>query len=102
MGPFYEDMKDYFYYAQILTQGENTTAERDVGDYVHVDRLPDIMRALGFYPTEFQVDNMINQVRFSEWDLTARERTHLDFEELVTIYVNHRPVFDVGHEDISG
>ena len=101
-GPFYEDMKDYFYYAQILTQGENTTAERDVGDYVHVDRLPDIMRALGFYPTEFQVDNMINQVRFSEWDLTARERTHLDFEELVTIYVNHRPVFDVGHEDISG
>lgn len=49
------EIKDLFYYAQILHQGENTTATRIVTDKLSIMQLPNIMRAIGFYPTNGEV-----------------------------------------------
>lgn len=49
------EMEDLFYYAQILQQGENTTATRIVGSKVSIMQLPNLIRAVGFYPTKAEV-----------------------------------------------
>lgn len=48
-------MQDLFYYMQILHQGENTVLPRVVSDQIPVSELPDLMRACGFYPSEYEV-----------------------------------------------
>lgn len=49
------EMKDLFYYAQILHQGENTTAARVITDTVVVEKIPNLMRAIGYYPSNEEV-----------------------------------------------
>jgi Ca2+-binding EF-hand superfamily protein len=43
-----------------------------VGQYVALEEVPNIMRALGFYPTELQVQDMINEVKFSQYVDTGK------------------------------
>lgn len=43
---------EYFYYALLRTQGEDTTDERSTAGTVPLAEIPNIMRGLGFYPTE--------------------------------------------------
>lgn len=50
-----QELVDYFFYALLRTQGEDTTEERSTASVVPVAEVPNIMRALGYYPTE-QVD----------------------------------------------
>lgn len=47
-----QDIMDYFFYALLRTQGEDTTVERSSADNVPLSEIPNIMRALGYYPTE--------------------------------------------------
>ncbi|XP_054001995.1 cilia- and flagella-associated protein 251-like [Hylaeus anthracinus] len=49
------EMKDLFYYAQILHQGENTTATRIVSEKVATKQIPNLMRAVGYYPSNEEV-----------------------------------------------
>lgn len=49
------EMKDLFYYAQILHQGENTTAARIVSDTVVVEQIPNLMRAIGYFLSNEEV-----------------------------------------------
>lgn len=43
---------EYFFYALLRTQGEDTTSERSTSNVVPIAEVPNIMRALGYYPTE--------------------------------------------------
>lgn len=45
------EMKYLFYYVQILHQNENTTAARIVSDTVAIEQIPNLMRAIGYFPT---------------------------------------------------
>lgn len=47
-----QELVDYFFYALLRTQGEDTTEERSTASVVPVAEIPNIMRALGYYPTE--------------------------------------------------
>ena len=49
------EMQDLFYYSQILHQGENITETRIVSDTVSTKQLPNLMRSIGFYPTNDEV-----------------------------------------------
>lgn len=50
-----KEMEDLFYYAQILHQGENTTATRMVSEKVATKQIPNLMRAIGYYPSNEEV-----------------------------------------------
>lgn len=50
-----KEMIDLFYYAQILHQGENTTATRIVSEKVSTKQIPNLMRAVGYYPSNEEV-----------------------------------------------
>jgi WD40 repeat protein len=51
-GQTYQDMKDFFYYSMIRSKDENTTKTRKLNGTVPLDELPNLMRAMGYYPTE--------------------------------------------------
>lgn len=57
------EMKDLFYYAQILHQSENTTAARIVSDTVAIEQIPNLMRAIGYFPTIKEVFLVLCYIR---------------------------------------
>merc|ERR1712054_731932 len=62
-GQFYQEMIDYFYYAQIKAQGENTTAARKVTGEVPMEQVPDLLRALGVYPSDWDIRDILQEIR---------------------------------------
>lgn len=61
-GDLHEDIIDYFYYCQLRAQGEDSMEERAITGRIPVDEIPALMRAVGFYPSEAQVVDMLNEV----------------------------------------
>ncbi len=57
-GQTYKDLKDFFYYAQIRAKGENITEARTLNTKVPYNSISEMMRALGYYPTEKEIQNM--------------------------------------------
>lgn len=49
------EMEDLFRYAQILRRGEYTTAVEVASDTVGVEQIPNLMRAVGYFPTNKEV-----------------------------------------------
>lgn len=64
-------MKDFFYYSMIRSKNENTTKTRKLNGTVPLEELPNLMRAMGYYPTEMEVLNMQNEVKFSNFAETG-------------------------------
>ncbi|XP_068629729.1 cilia- and flagella-associated protein 251-like [Battus philenor] len=90
-GWLFHEVRDLFYYIQILCQGTFSPSIRRVKDYIPVDTLPDLMRALGYFPSEYEVENLIVEAKYK---ICQREpSTEIDFEEFVKLYLNHRPAF---------
>lgn len=54
-GWLFKEMQDLFYYMQILNQGENSPEPRNVSNKIELTELPCLMRAIGYYPTEYDV-----------------------------------------------
>ncbi|KAI8838713.1 WD40-repeat-containing domain protein [Chytriomyces cf. hyalinus JEL632] len=97
--PFYKEMEDYFYYAQLRSQGEDAATTRLIQDTVNISEIPAIMQAMGFYPSENDIENMINEVKYSavaEGDIVE----DITFPDLIKLYINHRPVFDYSEADL--
>lgn len=64
-GETYDELRDYFFYSQLRTQGVSSKEQRKVTGRVPLTEIPNIMRALGFYPTQKQIDRMIQEVRLA-------------------------------------
>lgn len=74
-GEFFTELEEYFYYAQIrryvytitrhtvsttgsFSQGPDITSVRNVSTTILIEEIPNIMRALGFYPSEQEVSRV--------------------------------------------
>merc|ERR1712054_609349 len=100
-GEFFSDMKDYFYYSQIRSQDENTTKARTLDGTIPVEEVPHLMCALGYFPTQLEIKNMTNEVKYSRFGESGEYVDRINFDDLVKLYVNHRPVFAVGPQQIQ-
>ncbi|XP_062509735.1 cilia- and flagella-associated protein 251-like [Corticium candelabrum] len=94
-GELFAEMEDYFYYAQLRHQGIDSMETRQVSDKVPLEEVPNIMRALGFFPSEQEIEDMQNEVKFSRYVSTGQYTTELDLGDIIQLYVNHRPTFGV-------
>ena len=65
-GAFYQDLESYFCYSQLRSDGERNSKPRTMDGHVQLQEVPNLMRALGFYPTEKEIENMLSEVRYSE------------------------------------
>eukprot|EP00036_Acanthoecidae_sp_10tr_P019368 CAMPEP_0206307364 /NCGR_PEP_ID=MMETSP0106_2-20121207/11289_1 /ASSEMBLY_ACC=CAM_ASM_000206 /TAXON_ID=81532 /ORGANISM="Acanthoeca-like sp., Strain 10tr" /LENGTH=1211 /DNA_ID=CAMNT_0053738337 /DNA_START=111 /DNA_END=3746 /DNA_ORIENTATION=- len=100
-GELFTDMEDFFYYVQLESQGLNTLGERQVSDRLALDQVPRVFRALGFYPSEQEILNVINEVKFSRYLDTKTHVTDVDIDTLVRLFVNHRPALGLSMDEIE-
>lgn len=93
--PFYElleggkggelmmELEDYFYYALLRSQDVDTVESRETSTKIPLSQVPFIMRALGYYPTEQEVEDMINEVKFSEYVENGKYVEDIDLGGLI-------------------
>lgn len=66
-----------------------------------VDQLPNLMRAMGYYPTQQEITNMMNEVRFSSYTTMGEPNLWVDLPTFIKLFVNHRPVYGIGKNNID-
>ena len=76
-------MEDYFYYALLRSQDVDTMETRETSTKVPLSQVPFVMRALGYYPTEQEVDDMINEVKYSEYVETGKYVEDIELGEFI-------------------
>jgi WD40 repeat protein len=100
-GEAHEELIDYFYFAQLRTEGEETTKPRQITGTVPLVEIPNLMRALGYYPSEREVSNMVNEVKYADFTTLGTVKEVITLDEFIALYVNHRPVFGVNKAQIE-
>jgi Ca2+-binding EF-hand superfamily protein len=81
------------------SQGEDAATTRLISDTVDIAEVPSIMQAMGFYPTEREIEDMLNEIKFSS--LAKGELVEsISFADLIKLYVNHRPVSEMTEGDL--
>ncbi|EER15749.1 hypothetical protein Pmar_PMAR021667, partial [Perkinsus marinus ATCC 50983] len=99
-GELLKDMKQFFYYSQLRSQGEQTMRARKLDGMIPIAEIPNMMCALGFFPSQLEIQNMTAEVRYSRFFETGRYVEKITFEEFVRLYVNHRPTFSTEGRDV--
>ncbi|KAM5312683.1 cilia- and flagella-associated protein 251 isoform 2-T3 [Glossophaga mutica] len=92
-GTFYRELEDYFYYSQLRSQSIDTMEIRKVSEHIHLSEVPFVMRAIGFYPSEEKIEDMFNEIRFSEYVDSGTMTDKINLPNFLKIYLNHRPPF---------
>lgn len=100
-GSLYQEMIDYFYYAQLRAQGEDTTEPRLISGLVPISDVGNMMRSFGFYPSEKDIEVLQAEARLMAKAAGRDRADSLTLDELVVLYVNHRPVFGISKEQIA-
>ena len=100
-GNIYQDMKDFFYYSMIRSKDENTTKTRKLDGTVPLEELPNLMRAMGYYPTDQEVHNMKDEVKFSVFSDQGDPTNNVNMDTFIKLFVNHRPVYGIGKNTIE-
>ncbi|XP_069475694.1 cilia- and flagella-associated protein 251 [Ambystoma mexicanum] len=100
-GELFREMEEYFYYAQLRSQGLDTMEPRQVSTRIPLKEAPFIMRALGFYPSEQEIEDMLNEVKFSEYVNTGKQVTDISLGELIQLYCNHRPALGISMDELQ-
>ena len=102
-GALAEAARDAFAFAQLRAQGEDATRDRAVDTRrgtVPVGEVAGLMRALGLYLTEREVNDVAVELRYEAELAGANVPTEVDFDRFLALYVNRRPPRDVGLEDV--
>ena len=60
-----------------------------------------MMRSMGFYPTQKEIENMQNEIRYSKYVEHYKETvSELDLQMFLKLFVNHRPVYGISKNHI--
>ncbi|EPY31805.1 hypothetical protein STCU_03220 [Strigomonas culicis] len=106
-GDLMREVVDYFYYAQVRTQGEETSAKRELLGAIRFSQLPNLFRALGYYPSELEIGHLTYEVanmygpRDEPLEEINVDDILLDFTQFMRLYINYRPVYGITREDIE-
>ena len=82
-GELFAELEDYFYYAQLRSQGIDTMDRRRCAEKIPVSEVPFVMRALGFYPSEQEIQDMMNEIKFSKYVDMGEYVNEVDLGELI-------------------
>jgi Ca2+-binding EF-hand superfamily protein len=96
-----QELKEYFLYAQIKSQGEDSSAPRAIRGTVPASMLPDLCCAAGFYPSKGDVADMMSHITFMSHVNDRDTSEGLTLEDVLAIYVNFRPLQDVSQDDLA-
>jgi hypothetical protein len=83
-GPAYRELEDYFYYAQLRSQGENASKDRQIKETVPLKEVPLIMQAMGFYASQQEIEDLMNEVKYSRYtEAKGDPADAVTFDELI-------------------
>eukprot|EP00455_Lapot_gusevi_P017112 TRINITY_DN1903_c0_g1_i2.p1 TRINITY_DN1903_c0_g1~~TRINITY_DN1903_c0_g1_i2.p1 ORF type:complete len:249 (-),score=59.15 TRINITY_DN1903_c0_g1_i2:45-791(-) len=99
-GQFYDEIVDYFYYCQLRGSSEKRRGNQSMKNTITVEESLNLMKALGYYPSHQQMQQLAHEVKYGQLVTTGRFQDKISFNQLIRLYVNHRPVFHVGKEEI--
>ena len=68
---------------------------RAITGSVPTSMVPDLLRAVGFYPSNDDVVNILHHIDFIAHGRDLDTLTDLGFEDFLNLYINHRPLFEV-------
>ncbi|ELU01761.1 hypothetical protein CAPTEDRAFT_143966 [Capitella teleta] len=74
---------------------------RKVASSIPVTEIPYVMRAMGFYPSEQEIEDMLNEIKFSDYVETGKYKTSVDMGEFIQLYINHRPAFGLQPDKLA-
>ncbi|KAH9286559.1 Echinoderm microtubule-associated protein-like 5 [Echinococcus granulosus] len=102
MQPFYDmltaeelnDMKDYFYLSLLRVQGISCTHTRLTSYTIPITEIPYLTRAMGLFVADADIENMMNEIKYSRFGSTGRYVTEFDFDTFVKLFVNYRVPYD--------
>ncbi|NXP25486.1 CF251 protein, partial [Scytalopus superciliaris] len=100
-GEFFRELEDYFYYAQLCSQGIETLEDRQVSTHIPLEQIPSIMRAIGCYPSEEEIEEMINEVKFSKSMDAGEQVTEINLGDFIKLYINHRPALGLSMKSLQ-
>lgn len=103
-GEMLAEARDYFYYAQLRAQGEETTQPRRITGTVVASDVPDLLCAMGYYPSEAEVQDILTECQLSSSPEAAddqEEISDVSFSRLMLLLANHRPLKGIERADIE-
>lgn len=99
-GTLFQEIKDLFYYMQIFEQ-EDTDMPRKVLDTISINEIPDLVRSCGFFPSEFELENMMIDIRYRNFDDTQQTNEEISFIDFTKLYCNHKPAYGYSLEEVK-
>lgn len=88
-GWLFREMQDMFYYMQILSNSQDCPEEQTVSDSIPLSDVPDYLRGLGVFLSEFEENNLVLELSENRPQMVRHIRVM--FGDLLMVYVNHRP-----------
>lgn len=82
-GAFLQEIVDYFYYAQLRAQGEDSKQPRVISGALPLAELPNMMRALGFYPSDKDVEYFVREASYMPFPQTGELADHISFDDFI-------------------
>jgi hypothetical protein len=67
-----------------------------------LSEVPDVLRALGYYPSDYEISNLQTEVKFADFASTKRVSDSVDLAALLRLYINHRPALGVQAREVQG
>jgi WD40 repeat protein len=82
-GAFVQEIVDYFYYAQLRSQGEDSKQPRVITGAVPLTELANLVRALGHYPSEKDVEYMLHEASYMTYHETGEVTDQIGFDDFI-------------------
>jgi hypothetical protein len=77
-GELHRDIVDYFYYCQLRSCSEDSMDPRNLPGNIPLEEIPSLFRSVGYYPSEVEVTNVINEIRYKKFMVTGETQDIVD------------------------
>lgn len=97
----FETVLEFFTFAQIRSQGLSPLSAITLSSSISLDQALQLLRALNFYPSRDQEQQIINEIRYAHRDHKSNDEDSVTLEEFIKLFVNHRPAVPLVAHDFE-